>query len=140
MKNSRWACVDTNVILRVIINDGSGQRERFLDLIAAGKYFFVPDMAIYEAVYVMSSKRYNFKRERIIESLRDFLSEPRFDYNKPVFDLVFEEFPKHPKLSFADCYMCAVAKAHEMEPLWTFDRKLANQCDMAREVPVKNIS
>lgn len=97
-------------------------------------------MAIYEAVYVMSSKQYNFNREKIVRSLQNFLSEPRFDYNKPVFDLVFEEFPKHPKLSFADCYMCALTKVHEMNPLWTFDKKLANQCEIARAIPLKNIS
>ena len=139
MKSFRWAILDTNVVLRLALGDDTKQAYRALDLVTAnGKFFVVPDMAIYEAAYVLKS-RYGYGRKKIVEILNTVLSQPRIDYDHEIFDKVFEDYQKYPKLSFADCYMCALGKTGGW-PVFTFDRKLANQCDMAREVPVKNIS
>ncbi|MBR3414935.1 PIN domain-containing protein [Candidatus Saccharibacteria bacterium] len=138
MKSFRWALLDTNVILRLALGDNREQAYRALDLVTAnGKFFVAPDMAIYEAAYVLGSQ-YGYGRKKIIEILKTVLSQPRIDYNHEVFDIVFEEFPKHPKLSFADCYMCALGKSKEWS-FFTFDEKLTKQCEMALVVP-ENIS
>ena len=47
------------------------------------------------------------------------------------------QFSLHPKLSFEDCYLATSAELSDAKPLWTFDRKLANQALAAKLVPQK---
>ena len=134
MKSFRWAILDTNVVLRLALGDDAKQAYRALDLVtASGKFFVVPDMAIYEAAYVLKS-RYGYGRKKIVEILNTVLSQPRIDYDHEIFDKVFENYQKYPKLSFADCYMCALGKSKEWS-FFTFDEKLTKQCEMALVVP-----
>ena len=40
-----------------------------------------------------------------------------------------------PALSIEDCYLALLAKHHDKQPLWTFDKKLVKQSDgLAKEV------
>ena len=49
------------------------------------------------------------------------------DYNRELVESVFPFYLKHPKLSFNDCMLGALAELNKAEPLYTLDKKLANQ-------------
>ena len=124
--------VDTNVILRLILKDVPEQCLRVQDLfMRMGVSYNVADLAIEEVVYVLQ-KVCGWTREGIVESLSSVLELPWFKYNKNLFDQVFPMYLAYPKLSFNDCCLAVYANLNEAEPLWTFDRALAERLPGAK--------
>ena len=121
--------IDTNIILRMVLKDDAHLYQRAYELLTQPRhYYYVPDQAIIEAVFVLSSSLH-FSRANIQEKLLKFLSLSRVDYDARIIDKVFEEFLAHPKLSFVDCYLAIKMSDIERAPLWTLDEKLAKQLD-----------
>ena len=124
----RLEAIDTNLILRAILNDIPEQTEKVYKLLSTPScIFYVPDQAITEAAFVLKNPDYGLPRENIVLALREFLRTPRLDYNKSLFHKVFETYLAHPKLSFNDCYLACHVAEREKTPLWTFDKALARQ-------------
>lgn len=129
--------LDTNVLLRLILDDVPEQAERAKALIARrGTYLTVLDQAIAEAVYVLGGNDYGMSRGQIVMLLGAVLSEPRIDYDRELFSKVFPMYVARPKLSFADCYMAHKTQELDRAPLYTFDAKLIKQSSVAKAVPV----
>lgn len=128
----RLEALDTNLIMRAILNDCPAQTEKVFDLLTTpASIFYVPDLAITEVVYNLAGEYYKWDRETIVNALLGFLKTPRVDYNESVFNRVFELYLKHPKLSFNDCYLAAYVADREKTPIWTFDKAFAKQCEEA---------
>ena len=122
------AAIDTNILLRLILRDDPVLERKARELIDRKKaLFYVPDMAIAEAVYVLQKKQFGLPREAIAQYLSAVLAEPRLDYDHPLFNNVFAAYVMHPKLSFTDCYLAYKAEDFGRTPLYTFDQKLARQ-------------
>ena len=130
----RLEAVDTNLIMRVILNDIPEQAEKVCDLLnTSASIFYVPDLAITEVVYNLGGDMYgNWDRETIVNVLGEFLRTPRVDYNKVLFDRVFELYLMHPRLSFNDCYLAAYVADRDRTPIWTFDKAFAKQTKEAK--------
>lgn len=127
-------CLDTNAVLRLQLLDVPEQHYKVCELVADQSVdFMIPDIVFFEINFVLA-KNYGFSRQVIIEFIHRLVSIPNIvcDYNHITATL--EQYGKHPKLSFADCYLTEYAKAKQYGPLWTFDRKLAAQCETAREI------
>ncbi|MBQ9017301.1 PIN domain-containing protein [Candidatus Saccharibacteria bacterium] len=121
--------LDTCVVLRMILRDVPEQAKRAVKILSRkGKRFYISEMVIYEAAYVME-KRMEMPREYIVDSLKDFLSGENICNGVGIFSGVFQMYLEHPKLSFADCYLAVQAGSQGTTPLWTFDRKLAGQTE-----------
>ena len=128
----RLESIDTNLILRAILNDIPEQTEKVYDLLSApATIFYVPDLAITEAAFTLKNPAYGLSRENIVAALREFLRAPRLDYNKPLWNEVFNQYLTHPKLSLNDCYLACHVAGREKTPLWTFDKALARQSTSA---------
>lgn len=124
--------VDTNVILRLILEDVPEQCLKVQDLfMRLGVSYNVADLAVEEVVYVLQ-KGYGWTRDGIVGSLSSVLDLPWFRYNKNLFEQVFPMYLEHPKLSFNDCCLAVYARLNEAEPLWTFDRAMAGQLPGAK--------
>ena len=124
--------VDTNILLRVVMKDVPSQYEKVRRLIyRSDAVFYVDDVAISEAVYVLE-KQQHYSREFIVEYLSGFLQLGRFVFSQEILKIL-RDYLEHPKLSFNDCYLAEKAKSLGREPLWTFDRKLVAQ--MGAKVP-----
>lgn len=126
--------LDTNLILRLIINDVPGQREKVLDLIYTPRtVHYIEDLAIAEVLYALENF-YFLERVDAVERLAMFLA--RFDgfisYNNTLTSMAFPLYLDHPKLSFYDCCLACYAELKHREPLFTFDRKLAQQLPQAK--------
>ncbi|MBQ8985476.1 PIN domain-containing protein [Candidatus Saccharibacteria bacterium] len=127
--NSKYASIDTNIILLFTMNDNPLKRQRALKLLLDGREYYVDSVAIMETVYVMTKN--NFDRRTIVEDTKDFLSNTMIHYDKKMFDEVFEKFISHPSLSLEDCVLDYQAKKENRLPLYTFDKKFANQAETA---------
>lgn len=126
--------LDTNLILRFLTNDNPAQRERvrkLLDMPSTNHVFF--DVALCEVVYALETI-YNFTRIEIVNHLNFFLTQycDVISYNHVLTSEVFPFYLDHPKLSFVDCCLATMAEINKTEPLFTFDRKLANQHPAAK--------
>ena len=127
------ASLDANVVLRLLLNDVPEQHDAAVVLLQTGGTFFVSDIALVEAVFVLG-RAYGLTREQQQEAIGGFVNLAQIVANASLFDRALTLYVARPKLSFEDCYLVTSADLTSNQPLYTFDRKLASQTD-ARLLP-----
>lgn len=128
--DGRIQAVDSCVLLRVIDRDNVAQFHRAMELFLSGRDLYVDGVVIAEVIHVLTKE--SMTRTRIIENLRVLLYNPVFIWDKDFFEPIFDEYLTHPSLSFDDCVIAARVTMKHHTPLWTFDRKFANQSEAAK--------
>lgn len=126
--------LDTNLVVHYLIGDISEQRSQVARLLrTTGVTYYYTNMALSETFYVLE-KYYQLPRKDIVAMLNFFLARysDRLIYDHVLTALAFPYYLSHPKLSWVDCALAAEAEIHHHEPLWTFDKKLANQLPQAK--------
>ncbi len=128
--------LDTNAILRLLINDIPRQHEAVKALLTkASSQFAVADTAIIELVFVLE-RYYGFSRQQTKEAVIGLLQLREINCNRPLFEKVLSVYLDHSALSFEDCCLSTYAMLNGAEPLWTFDKKLATQATSAKLIAV----
>lgn len=79
-----------------------------------------------ETVFVLEKIK-KISRETIEKVLLAVIENDAISCNKKLFVEILPLYTGHPKLSFVDCYLEALARRTSTEPLLTFDKKLASQ-------------
>ena len=92
----------------------------------------VSDISIMEIVFVLET-HYEFTRQQIADVITGLMSIWNLVINRSVISGLLDFYTDHKSLSFEDCYMAEMASFHNAKPLYTFDRKLAAQSDIAEE-------
>jgi predicted nucleic acid-binding protein len=64
------------------------------------------------------------------------LKQWRVSCNRVLFEGAMPLYIEHSGLSFEDCCLSVYAQLNNAEPLWTFDKKLANQAPNSKLVAV----
>ncbi len=124
--------LDANVILRLLLNDVPEQHQAALRLFhGANGQFAVADTAIIEVVFVLC-RAYGFTREQTRQAVAGLMKLSELNLNRNAFDLALPLFVSYPGLSFEDCCLSVYSQLNDAEPLWTFDKKLANQVSNAQ--------
>jgi len=127
---------DTNVLLRLLLNDIPEQHTATKKLLGEANYqFAIADTAIIELVFVLD-RYYGFRRSQTVEAVEGLMKLKEINCNRVLFDIAMPIYIKHPGLSFEDCCLSVYALLDDAEPLWTFDKKLAIQAPNARLVSV----
>lgn len=128
--------LDANVLVRIITADIALQKAAALKLIKSSKSLIIADVALIETIYALTSY-YKIPRENIIAVLDALGQNPKLEFNESRFRDLATLYTSHPALSVEDCYLVVKAKESNATPLWTFDKKLANQAQgMAREIEI----
>jgi predicted nucleic-acid-binding protein len=128
--------LDANVILRLLLNDLPDQHKAVIELFHNNpSQFDVADTAIIEVVFVLC-RAYDFSRSQTAEAINGLMQLKELNCNRILFENSLPLFLGHPGLSFEDCCLAVYAKLKNAEPLWTLDRKLANQVSSAQLVKV----
>lgn len=127
--------LDANVLLRLLLND-MPQQHRAAEALLEKKdaSYDVADSAVIEVVFALE-RHYQFSRHQIGEAMYSLMSLIQINCNRNLFTTVLPHYIEHPSLSFEDCCLAVYAQLNQAIPLWTFDRKLANQSSHARLVP-----
>jgi predicted nucleic-acid-binding protein len=68
--------VDTNVLLRRLLDDEAAQAERARRLFARNDRVLIPDIVLAEAVWTLKGKRYQASNEDIVAAVTALLEEP----------------------------------------------------------------
>ena len=112
--------IDTNVILRYLLNDIQEQADKASKIIEEGAKSY-PEI-IAEVVYVLV-KLYSVPREKINEIISPITYEITFE-NAEIIRSALENFSQT-KFDFVDCHLLA-RKQILNESIFTFDKKLVN--------------
>ncbi|WP_152362560.1 PIN domain-containing protein [Microlunatus speluncae] len=118
--------LDANVLLRLLLNDVPDQHRAALTLVTNGDDYEVSDVALIEVAFVLG-RAYGLDRAQQREAIIGLLDLPGIQGSRELFGTAFDLYLDRPKLSLEDCYLVVRAQLDRREPLWTFDRKLANQ-------------
>lgn len=116
--------IDTNTILRFLLNDIPPQTVRARSLIM-NQPVYVSDVVLTETVYVLE-QNLKYDRSFIAKIFRAFLGLPGILHNDHLLPSVIDLYEKRKALSFVDCY-AAVEAATFGTNLYTFDKKLLSQ-------------
>lgn len=122
--------LDTNILLRWLLNDVPSSSARAEELIASGVQLHVEDAAIIEVVYVLESVM-RTGRQTIRNAIRLIVSTGNLDLNRRLWGELADVYVEHPKLSVVDIYLSRRAREADATPLLTLDRRLATQLDEA---------
>ncbi|HUC87962.1 MAG TPA: PIN domain-containing protein [Candidatus Binatia bacterium] len=124
--------LDANVILRLLLNDVPAQHDAALKLFNKTiTQLSISDTAVIEVVFVLG-RVYGFTRQQVFEAIGGLMKLQKLNLNRALFEMALSYFIKHPSLSFEDCCLVVYAQLNQAEPLWTFDKKLANQIPGAK--------
>ena len=124
--------LDANVLLRLLLNDIPSQHSAAEALLNKAKgQLAVADTAIIEVVFVLE-RHYEFPRPAIAEALEGLTSLTALNCNCSLVEKAMPVFVKNSSLSFEDCCLAVYAELNNARPLWTFDRKMANQAPGVR--------
>lgn len=124
--------LDTNAILRFLIGDIPKQRQAVSRLIDSSvDQLAVADIAVVETIFVLQ-RVYGVTREEIANMIRVFMGLKAVNCNRAMLDEALNFFVRFPAQSFEDCCLAVYAELNNAEPLYTFDKKLANQLSGAK--------
>lgn len=116
--------LDTNVVLRFLLDDVPEQTEKAAKIIGKDKVYLT-DVIIVEVVYVLE-KVIGLSRQNITKLVTGFLGFANVVHN-PYFLLnTINLYEHHSSLSIVDCYAAAEAEAYNNK-LVTFDKRLVTQ-------------
>ena len=68
--------IDTNVLLRYLLDDDKVQSKRASELILGGTPALITDVVLAETVWTLKGKRYNLDKEAIIKVVHSLFEEP----------------------------------------------------------------
>lgn len=124
--------LDTNIFLRILLNDIAEQVNKAEKLIQEGKrskkILIVPQAVIFEITFALE-KFYHFPKENIIDKLNSILSSGYFQIQDiDIFKDAIEIY-KQKNLSLIDCFLYTFALKNDAE-LFTFDRDLQKMRDV----------
>lgn len=122
--------LDTNVLLRWLLDDVPEQTERARRLIEGDARVRVDDVALIETVFVLETVM-RIPRTSIRDAVRLLVSMASLDLDRTLWSRASDLYIAHPKLSIVDIVLALRARLCDSPPLYTFDRKLASQLDDA---------
>lgn len=127
MDSNSPSSLDTCVILRALVGNIPSQASAARRLISNPTHHFqINDLIFFESVYTMQ-RTYAWPRRAIATALAGLIGRKNIHCNRNFLYQVLDDYVTHPSLSFGDCYLARSAQISDTRPLWTFDRKLANQ-------------
>ena len=120
--------IDTNVLLRHVVQDDPSQSARATKLInqkqAAGETFFIAKIVLCEAVWTL---RYHYKYAKadILHFLEELFAESSFEVeDEPSAMKARDDYRRHAQGDFPDFWIGHTAREHGCHVVHTFDKGL----------------
>lgn len=120
--------LDTNCLLRWLLDDVPAETQRVVQRLAAHPRLAISDVALIEVTFVLE-RVMKLSRPTVVAALNALAAESSFAFDRSFWRSVADDYLTHPKLSIADVYLALDAGRREASPLLTFDRRLARQLD-----------
>lgn len=115
--------IDTNIIVRILLNDNPLLFKKAKELIEKEEKLLVLDPIVFEVFYVLENKIYNTPKNEAVLSVRKFLKQKKVVIeNKELIELTLEKYSTN-NISIPDSYLLARSELNN-DKLLTFDKKL----------------
>lgn len=75
--------IDTNVLLRHILQDDAGQSPKSSQLIETNERVLITDVVLIETIWTLLGKKYQASREDITKLVNDLLNERSIQFENP---------------------------------------------------------
>ena len=124
--------LDSNVVLRLILNDVPDQSARAAEYVGH-RPCYVTDVVVAECVFVLE-KVYKLDRNFIKNSMATLFGLDSLSLNETRIEETFDLYVSLRTLSFTDCYSVAEATLKTNE-LLTFDRAIIKKCTPIAKEP-----
>jgi predicted nucleic-acid-binding protein len=120
--------LDTNVLVRYVVQDDSGQFAAAKRLIgrcvAEGRSLFVPVTVALELEWVLRAS-FEYAKDDVLQVLSSLFSAAELTFESERALEVALQLYREGSADFADCLHIALAAEAGEQPLWTFDRGAA---------------
>lgn len=115
--------IDTNIIVRILLNDNPLLFKRAKELIEKEEEVLVLDPIVFEIFYVLENKIYNTPKKEAVLSVRRFLKQRKVVLeNKELIELTLDKY-NETNISVPDAYLLA-RNILNKDKVITFDKKL----------------
>lgn len=75
--------IDTNVLLRHLLDDDKAQSKKAHELIRSGEKVLVTDVVLTETIWTLKGKKYRASKDDIVTVINSLLSEPYIGFENP---------------------------------------------------------
>lgn len=117
--------LDTNVLVRYLVQDDSGQlaaAKRLIDrCVAEGQSIFVPVTVALELEWVLRAS-YGYVKDDVLQVLSYLFSAAELSFESERLLEVALQLYRESSADFADCLHVASATEAGEQPMWTFDK------------------
>lgn len=115
--------VDTNVLVRLVVQDDAAQQASALAFVSSGAW--VSHLVLAETVWVLESV-YQLGNDDQADAIEMLLNHEYLSIEDPQAAVAaVGRFRKRPSLGFTDCLILEIARKAGHTPLGTFDKNLA---------------
>lgn len=115
--------IDTNIIVRILLNDNPLLFKRAKELIEKEEKILVLDPIVFEVFYVLENNIYNTPKKEAVLSVRRFLKQRKVVLeNKELIELTLDKY-NETNISVPDAYLLA-RNILNKDKVITFDHKL----------------
>jgi len=126
VESSKKAVIDTNLLVRYLINDDQKKAEavdNLLDRAAKGEVrIIVPSVVIAELVWVLESF-YQLKADAILELVEAIINTSGLDVTDKSTIIPALRLYKSKKIDFIDAWIIEFAKERGVKAIYTFDKR-----------------
>jgi predicted nucleic-acid-binding protein len=120
--------LDTNVLVRYVVQDDSGQFAAAKRLIGRcvdqGHSLFIPVTVTLELEWVLRAT-FGYVKEEVLQTLSSLFSAAELTFESERALEVALQLYREGSADFADCLHIALATQANEQPLWTFDKNAA---------------
>ncbi len=126
------AGLDTNILIRWLVDDDSGQSQRIETLFKSatrqGRSLFVPLTVMLELEWVLRS-RYEFSKPDLLLAINTLLETRELEFQaEPALERALHQY-RQGTADFADCLHAGTCWAEGKTPMLTLDAKAARLAD-----------
>ncbi len=120
--------LDTNVLVRYVVQDDSGQlaaAKRLIErCVGEGQSLFVPVTVTLELEWVLRAS-FGYLKDNVLQVLSNLFSAAELAFESERALEVALHLYREGTADFADCLHIALSTAAGEQPLWTFDKSAA---------------
>ncbi len=120
--------LDTNVLVRYVVHDDSGQlaaaKRLIARCVAEGQTLFIPVTVTLELEWVLRAS-FGYEKDSVLRALSNLFSAAELTFESERALEVALQLYREGSADFADCLHIALASEAGERPLWTFDKSAA---------------
>ena len=130
--------VDTNVLLRYLLQDDQAQAEKSQKLINGSQKVLITDVVLTETIWVLTGKRYQISKHKIVDVIHALFAEQNIQFEDPqAVWCALKDYVNAPPIKvkgktkqadFPDALIINKAKRYgqinniKVHPIYTFDK------------------